>query len=829
MTLIRSISRKGFLIACLISSAAFFQTTSDAQEVSEESLLAPNENASEMVDRIVFRDETTDQVLDLLERLTGRSIIRPQALPAATFTFNSQQPLTREEAILALESMLSINGIGVAPLGELFLKVVPRGELRTEAPEFLMESTLDLVPSGRNVSRMIYLEFLGIDEVQTQLNMMISSGSGSIIPFPKANALLITDTVANLQAIEELLQEVDRPFSPQTETRFFPLKYAGAEELMAQVQALGGLEGVPELSARTKLVADQRSNQIIVIADRRQMDHFENLIEKLDVPAELTTHNEVIFLKHANSVDVASILSQLAGGSSGGFSSSTGGSGRSGGLGGGSSRFGQGGTSSGRGGGFGTGNRGTSGGGFQSGGRGMSRGGSQVPGGVRAQQATEGGAPAAPPAIPAIPGGPPAIDGATMNELGAAIGESDFSETLSIMPDERTNAIIVAGTRQDIKLITDLIEKIDIILAQVRIEAFIVEVTLDKKSARGIDSFGIQIQDGTVSGTVSGPGYTGGGNVGRSDGGFVLGGNIDWAALLTTAESDSNIHVMSVPSIVTTHNTEARILVGEQRPIITGTVTSDFSTTSTRSQIDYRDIGTEIVVLPLIGSDGTIQLEIEQIVEDVIGEIRIDGNDQPIIGKREANSFISVANGETVILGGLQSTSVSEGESRLGILGQLPILGNIFKRESNELVRRELLVFIRPIVLPDPAVAYRDTQEQIDKFSRGPYLRHALEPDVYPDPDAPGHSEEARALRQQGLQREAEREAAEANLENQNEAEEPPFSPETPVIEPESVVEPEPFVEPAPSPVIPEAESDDGAEPENDNGSRRDGPVLRRR
>lgn len=820
MSLIQSISRKTSVAACLIIFASVFVPSAGAQELSEESLLAPNENASEMVDRIVFRDETTDQVLDLLERLTGRSIIRPQALPAATFTFNSQQPLTREEAILALESMLSINGIGVAPLGELFLKVVPRGELRTEAPEFLMGSTLDLIPSGRNVSRMIYLEFLGIDEVQTQLNMMISSGSGSIIPFPKANALLITDTIANLQAIEELLHEVDRPFSPHTETRFFPLKYAAAEELMSQVQALGGLEGVPELSGRTKLVADGRSNQLIVIADRRQMEHFQDLIEKLDVPAELTTHNEVIFLKHANSVDVASILSQLAGGSSGGFRASTGGSGGSSGGLGGSNRLGGGG-GSGRSGGFQSGNRGMSGGGFQSGNRGTSRGGgSQVPQipGVRAQQTAEGGAPPAVPTLPPIPGATGA-GGSTLNE-GAAVGESDFSETLSIMPDERTNAIIVAGTRQDITLITELIEKIDIILAQVRIEAFIVEVTLDKESVRGIDRLGIQLSDsGNLTGQVSGPGFT----IGRAA------DTLDWSALFTAAETDSNVRVHSVPSIVTTHNREARILVGEQRPIITGTVTSDFSTTSTRSQIDYRDIGTEILVLPLIGSDGTIQLEIEQLVEDVIGEITIDGNDQPIIGKREANSFISVANGETVILGGLQSTSVSETESRLGILGQVPILGSIFKKRGNTLIRRELLVFIRPTVLPDPAVAYLDTQEQIDKFSRAAHLRHQINPELYPDPDAPGHSEDARELRRQSLEREAARKEAEADAEI--ELEESLFFPETSTIEPETVIEPETFFEPETEslPTVPETESVNERTTAEDAPERQQGPVLRRR
>jgi len=107
-----------------------------------------------------MRDDTIDQVLTLLERLTGRSIIRPQALPAATFTFTSQRPMTRDEAILAITTMLSINGIGVTPMGDLFLRVVPLQQIRQQSPEFLTEPASNLPPSGRVVSRFYELDFL---------------------------------------------------------------------------------------------------------------------------------------------------------------------------------------------------------------------------------------------------------------------------------------------------------------------------------------------------------------------------------------------------------------------------------------------------------------------------------------------------------------------------------------------------------------------------------------------------------------------------------------------------------------------------------------------
>lgn len=688
-------------------------------------LIAPDEaaKATDMVEQIIFRDETTDQVLDLLERLTGRAIIRPQALPAATFTFNSQKAMTREEAILALQSMLSINGIGVTPMGDLFLKVVPLTRLRAEAPEFVTGSTLSLPSSGRIVSRMIQLEFLSLDEIQTQLNLMITQGSGSIIAFPKANAMLITDTVSNLQAIEQLLANMDRPFAPRTTTRFFPLKHAQATELVSQIQQLAGAEGVPELSGRTVITADERSNQIILVADQRQMGHFQELIEKLDVQAELNTRNEVIFLKHADALDVHSILSQLAGG---GATPRAGGSGtgtRSGGPSG--SRLG--GSSGSRLGGASGSSRLGGGGAYQrqpqQQGRRQAPQVPQIPG-VRAQQAEDAPAPSDSPA-PAEGG--LSVEGAegVLNELAGSTDTSDFSETLSIIADERSNAIIVSGTRQDIQLITDLIEKIDIILAQVRIEVFIAEVTLSDTTGRGIEAFGFTYQEGSdrFDFNLEGPGYA------------ISRDNLEWTALFDAADTNSAIDVLSVPTIVTTHNREATLFVGQQRPVITGTIADGSFSSSIRSQIQQLRIGIELAVKPLIGSDGTIQLEIAQTVEDVIDTVRIDQNDQPVVGTRMAESFVSVANGETVIMGGLQSSSQSDRYGRLGLLGQIPVLGNLFTYKRAEHVRTELLVFIRPTVLLSTDDAHQDAQRQIDRQSRSEHIRHQMEPSVYPDPD----------------------------------------------------------------------------------------------
>lgn len=670
-----------------------------------------------MVRDLVFRDESLDQVLEVLERLTGRSIIRPQALPAATFTFSRRRPMTRDEAILAIESLLSINGIGVTPMGDMFLRVVPLARVRSEAPEFLVEPASTLPPSGRVVSRLLELDFLNLTEIQTQLNLLLSPNGGSIIPFEKSNALLVTDTVSNIQAMEQLLARVDRPTARRTETRFYPVRFARATELVNQIQAFQAGPGGTELGAGTVITADERTNQILLVADPRQFEFFENLIERLDVQADLTTRNEVLYLKHADAVEVASILAQLVSGGQSGAGARAGGTQRRGQQ----TRLG-------------------------------------TPGQMTPQQRQQqqrqqrqqrqqqqrqpqGG-------MPQLPGQGGRVGAQQASEapqpsqaVQAVLEEAagtDFSESLTVLPDERSNAIIISGTREDIVLLTDLIEKLDIVLAQVRIEAFIAEVTLTNNRGRGISEFGISYIDGVVSPSVSGPGYS-------ITAERTAGEAVNWEALFTTAESNSNIRVLSVPMIVTTHNQEATIEVGESRPIITGTLSDGQFGSSIRSNVTYQNIGIILTVTPLIGGDGTVQLAIDQEVNDIVDEVRVDGNDQPVIGTRRANSFVSVADRETVILGGLHSTNRSSTKSRLGILGQIPLLGNIFSSRGRNDTRRELLVFIRPTVLPATTDVHRDAQEAIEKHTQRDSIRELLDPP--PPPPPAGHSPEALELR----------------------------------------------------------------------------------
>lgn len=613
-----------------------------------------------VVGPLVLRDESIEQVLALLERWTGKTLLRPQALPAATITVNLRDTVTRDEAIRALETLLNLNGVALTPLGDRFLKVTAVGNARSEAPELIDGSTLALPPSGRIVSKLFQLNFLRVQEFMPQIVPLLSPNTGSApVLFEKANAALLTDTLSNLQRVESLLARVDQPALSGLAPKFYSLHFAKASDVVNQMRTIlsGALQ--TQLGTATSFNADDRSNQIIVVSDPRQLPFFDDLIARLDVKSDPNTRNEVIYLKHAAAKDVATILSQLVSGQ----------------------------------------NNATRASGSEN---------ARVASNVIAAVA------------PAPAGGTAPTPPAALAALGGAKELSNqFSPLLTILAEERSNSIVVSGTIDDIRLINDLVAKIDVLLAQVRIEVVIAEVTLNDNAQSGIAALGLKIEgDKLVGGQISGPGFVANNVTGTRQ----PTGDIDLAAEvgITTTPRKSNATILSLPNIMTTHNKEGKIFVGEQRPVISSYLNDNTGNNNTigtgyRSTISSKDIGIELTVKPLIGNDGSVQLEVTQEVNDILGEITIDGNPQPRIGRRSYTSFVSARTGEIVVLGGLQRTSKSKSTSRLG---PIPIIGDLFGSRSREDTRTDLVLFLRPTVLTNTPVDNAPAFEQVESLPK---------------------------------------------------------------------------------------------------------------
>ena len=622
----------------------------------------------EMIPSFKISGLPIDGVLSALELHTGRSILRPAALPTAEYTLIIDRPIPRSELVLAIETLLALNQIGVAPLGERFLKVVALAQAKTEAPEMIQGSSFDQPASGKIATKVFQLDFLRVNEFMPQLQGLLTPGvGGGVVILEKTNAALITDSVSNLQRIENLIKTLDRPATTGLNPKFYPLKSAKASDLVNKLRTIlqGTLQN--QLGTSTTYNADDRTNQIILIADPRQYPFFDELIAKLDVKADPNTRNEVIYLKHAAAKDVSTLLTQLVTGQTNAAQKTS----------------------------------------AQS---------------VRPGQINLPGQPAAP-----QPAGPqPAVAASAGPDLASMAGSNEFSTLVTVTYDERSNAVIVSGTGDDIRLIKDLVDKIDIVLAQVRIEVIIAEVTLSDTDRTGISALNLTVGTNATTGVRSVTNFAG-----AVAGWTVSDGIVDplaFKAALTDAGSRSNVNILSAPTIVTTHNKEAQVIVGQSQPLITGSTSvpnTGSSGLTTSSTVTYKDIAIDLKVTPLIGDDGSIQLKIDQKVDDILDSVTIDGNSQPVIGRRQATSFINVIDGQMIVLGGLQRTRAGRSRGKIGFLAEIPVLSHLFGPRENRQERTELLLFVRPHVIK-PGEGNTDTSKTINQLSNKDQINQFL-------------------------------------------------------------------------------------------------------
>ena len=380
-------------------------------------------------------DADLDTILSTLEMYTGKMILRPAALPTATYNLKIEKDrkIPKSEAITYILTVLELNQIGVVPLGDHALKVVNLTLSRTEAPEMITGSSFDQPASGKVATKVFQLDFMRVQDFAAMVQTMLNPNLQGLVQLQAANAAIITDSVSNLQRIELLLRDLDRPTGGM-QPKFYTLKSAKASDLVGKLRTILTGPLAQQVGTATSYSADDRTNQIIVVTDPRLQPFFEELITKLDGKSDPNTRNEVIYLRHAEAPKVATLLTQLVTGQTSAAQRANAQSVR--------------------------------------------------PGNINPT-------PTAP--TQAVPGVITAPTTPTVNIPGVdsllGSGSTEFSSLVTIIPDERSNAVVVSGTVDDIRLLTALIEKIDTILAQVRIEVVIVEVTLDRQGAEHLSAF----------------------------------------------------------------------------------------------------------------------------------------------------------------------------------------------------------------------------------------------------------------------------------------------------------------------------------------------------
>ncbi|MCX6991760.1 MAG: type II secretion system secretin GspD [Kiritimatiellaeota bacterium] len=694
-----------------------------ASSGTNQPALVPSVPESPSMDTLVglkYENMDVEEVLGQYAVWTGLALMRAPDVPAVKITLKCPKRLPKREALLAIEGVLAMNGIALVPMGDKFLKVVAIGAARQQGMAIgtgPMEK--DIVDTDRLVSRIVELKHLEMAEAQATIQNLLHS-YGKVMPLERVNCLLITETALNLKRILEILAIIDQPLESREELRIFPITYAKASEIQSKIESIIAdvqakesknkvvrqqlttrmplqpfqplQPGQPAMAqtavtdvnpaaldrgliqSKVKMVADDRINSLIVITRPEQLSFFTNIIAALDRKVEPEVSIKVFALEYADSKDVVGVLNNLLGGSS---SSKTAGT-------------------------------------------------------------PANPAPASASASTSTFGLPAAAISTTESKKSTTTGSAGeiqltgkLSSEVKIIADTRINSLLVLASRSDMAIIEDVLRQVDIMLSQVLIEVVIVEIGLNDQIKVGIDwlqrsMIAYNAKQGGGRNAVVGFGGASrsGADATLKDGSSIntIGDlpagagsgltyylkffdyNID--AVINMLASASEARILSTPIILTTDNKEAKIMVGEKRPVMTG---SSYYSGQQSSTYQYVDIGIQLEVTPRINKKGFVIMDIKQKIDNKGDDVTIDGNKVPVITTRDFTASVSVNDGRTIVIGGIVSSDSNKSRSKIPFLGDIPFLGVLFRSDDNETTRRELIVLMTPYVLNTPEKAYAET------------------------------------------------------------------------------------------------------------------------
>jgi general secretion pathway protein D len=624
-----------------------------------------------------------------------------------------------------LQSALRLQGFAVVETGSI-ARVVPEADAKLQSGPVTAGRAGASGPSApavggdRVVTQIFRLTYESASNLVPVLRPLISPNN-TIVAYPNNNQLVITDYAANLQRLARIIATLDSPAAGEVEV--VSMKHALASDVALQVsrllddQARAGGGGAPGATTdpgqRVSVLADTRINAILIRSSSpARMNLAKTLINRLDQPSSEPGNIRVVYLRNAEATRLVQVLRGVLVGDGGG-----------GGQGG---AFGQSGQQQG---GFGAG-------GF---GAGTSTANSPVTG-------LGGPAGANSPATSALgQGGQPG--GVTTVAAGGAV----------IAADPSTNSLIITAPEPIYRNLRSVIDKLDARRVQVYIESLIVEVSADRSIELGLQWQFLSAGNNTIGGTnlpargsgnnildattnILGVGR--GLNVGVVSSKPILGSTaagtaINLGVLARALETESGANILATPNLVTLDNEEARIIIGQNVPFITGSFSSTGAAggaVNPFQTIERRDVGTTLRVRPQVAEGGTVRMQIFQEVSSVQDATLAAGL---ITNKRAIESNVLVDDGQVVVLGGLIEERLEGGVSMVPGLGRIPILGNLFRYDNRKRVKTNLMVFLRPVVLRSADSA---NEISMDRYESIRAVQQGMQPSktaLLPDTGAP--------------------------------------------------------------------------------------------
>ncbi len=571
-----------------------------------------------------LKDVNIRSLVEIVAEATGKNFIIDARVKGNKVTVISSKPMNKNEVYQVFLSVLQVNGYAAVEVGNI-IKIVP--DVSAKQGPVSISSPGSPGIGDEMVTRVIAVQNVPAAQMVPILRPLIPQ-QGHLAAYTSSNMLIISDRAANIDRLVRIVQRIDKPDSQEIEV--IPLQHASANEIVRIISTLAQKDAKgAQLPGAPLLVADDRTNSLLLSGDKASRLRIRGIIAHLDTPLEYSGKTQVIFLKYAKAEELAPLLL-----------------------------------------------------------------------GISKTQQT------------AAQGGKPAV------VANVSKGELD------IQADPGNNALLVTAAPDEFERIKSVVRQLDIRRAQVLVETIIADVTTDLAAELGVQ-FALLDKDRAVGGTnfpfssvplanlIASPE-----SVAGNIAGLVLGagdnrdGRTNFAVLLNALQSDAATNILSTPTLVTMDNEEAEINVGREVPILTGSFTqTGDSSTNPFQTFDRKDVGILLRVTPQINEGNTLKLQIEQEASSLGANVEGAGF---ITNERSIKTSVLVEDDQILVLGGLIEDEFTDSVDKVPLLGDIPLLGRLFRSDASTKRKSNLMVFIHPVILRDRNSADYVTNRKYD-------------------------------------------------------------------------------------------------------------------
>ena len=596
-----------------------------------------------------FKDVDIHTLIETVADATGKNFIVDPRITGNISVITST-PMKAAQVYDVFLSILKVHGYSAVPNGNI-VKIIPNLTAKQDGDE--NELRAKSLNGDEQLTRIVQVSHVDATLV-VQTLMPLMPQYAFMASVPESNTIILSDTAANVNRLALMIKQIDR--SDVQKIEIISLRNAIATDLIQPLNTLIASTNAGKLNAGgAPLVADSRSNSIIIGGDTDMRMQLRALIANLDSPMETDGDTEVIYLHYAVAKELVETLTGISENKTGG----------------------------------------------------------------------------------------------TNQPVTQSSTEKDFE----IRANDATNSLIITAPAEQMRSLKSVIRQLDIRRAQVHIEAIIAEVNYDKSQDIGVEWHTKLVKDGVVVASTplnlidtiktAGKGMSVG---------YLVGGEL--RALLTAFAEDVNVNVLSTPSIVTMDNEEANMIVGQNVPILSGSFSTGAGQPGNAITTYVRqDVGVMLKVRPQINEGNTIKLKVRQEVSSVVEAAKDNVQSGGVtLNKREIETSILVDDGKILVLGGLIQDDVQVTVDKVPFLGDLPLLGFLFQNNHTKIVKKNLMVFLRPVIMRDPEKAslftndrYNDLRNnQQESGKKGILLmpnEHApILPELKPDAPVNGYS-----------------------------------------------------------------------------------------